>query len=296
MILPRLILVFAVMALSQAGNLIRLCDAPPVSIAFYRLFFAFALILPLSARTIAVSIKSASARTQLTTALMAATFATHLLAWIDAVQKTTVANSAICFAISPVFTALGARWFLREHITRRITLAIAAGIIGLILVSSGDFSVSPRHFAGDLLALLSGFLFSVYCLLGKSLRERAPNLFIMPTVYALGAMLTASIALTAEAPLSGFNLRTWTGLALLACFPTILGHASLIYVMRFFKASTISTALLLEPVLAGVGALFAFHENLTVWSMLGYLCIAGGLLPMFLSEAPHPSSALPAPR
>lgn len=275
------ILIFAVLALSQAGNLIRLCETSAISITFYRLLIALVLILPFSFKTIHKMLPRTNSRLLLKVFVMAVAFSSHFLAWISAIQRTKVADAAICFSLSPVFTALGAHFFLREKISRRLLLAIGAGVIGVALVGHGDLSLSPRYLTGDLLSLLAGFLFSIHCLIGKTLRKDVPNLFIMTLVYFFGAVLALPCALLLHAPLADFTLQTKVGFLALAIFPTILGHASLIYLMKHFKAGTVSTATLFEPVGAGIVAYLAFSESLTQWSALGYAFIVAGLIPLF---------------
>jgi len=276
-----LILIFAVLSLSQAGNLIRLCDTSAITITFYRLLLALLIMLPFAAKKLRRLLPTVGPKVLFTIFLMSLAFSSHFFAWITAIQKTKVANAAICFSFSPIFTALGAYLFLKEAINVRLFLAITGGVLGIFFVSQGDLSLSPGYFEGDLYALLSGFLFSIHCLLGRTLRKNIPNLFIMSLLYFFGVLTSLAVIFFLDAPLWGFNLKTQIGFVSLAVFPTILGHASLIYLMKYFTAATVSTAILLEPVLAGIVAYFAFAETLTVWSTVGYAFIVAGLIPLY---------------
>ena len=160
--------------------------------------------------------------------------------------------------------------------------AMGAGIIGVGVVGMSDLSFQARHFSGDFLALLAGFLFSIHCLLGRTLRQDVPNLVLMPYIFATGAIVALIACLASGAPLSDFDRSTVTGFVSLALFPTILGHASLVFALRRFKVSTVSVLVLLEPVLAGMGALLAYNEPLSGIAFVGYALIVAGLIPWLL--------------
>ena len=283
-----LLLIIAVIVLSQAGNLIRLCDAHPFVIAFYRLALASLLFVPFAwlhrRHRPGGPIRRIDRKTFLALTGMAVMFAAHLFFWIAGVQHTTVANAAICFSLSPVFTAIGARVFLGERIGIEVLLAIVAGLTGIGLIGAHDLSLSPRFILGDILSLLGGLCFSVYFIIGKPLRAEFSNGFLMSVVYLAGALFSFVIVLASGAPFTGFDAKTYAGFVSLAVFPTIIGHALLVYMMKFFKASTVSTAILLEPAGAGLVSYFAYGENLSINSFIGYALIMAGLIPMFRSK------------
>ncbi len=273
-----LILFISVFALSQAGNLIRLCDAHAFTIAFYRLSLAFVILFPFTMRKVIADLKTSDAKTIGKIIFMGFIFAFHLIFWIKAVQYTKVANAAICYSILPVLISLGAFILWKEALHKNIVIAIIAGIAGIFLVGYDDFSASAEYLWGDFLAVISALLFAVYFLTGKSVRATKDNLFIMNLVYFFAAITGLCMVGIEQASLTGFTWKTKIGFILLALVPTILGHATFIYISKYMKASFTSTFILLEPVFAGLIAFIAFNEKITFLTLLGYLCILGGLL------------------
>ena len=134
------------------------------------------------------------------------------------------------------------------------------------------------------MGLLAGLLFAVYFLIGKSLRQTFDNFFIMPLVFFTGIVLSAFIILTFDFSFFDFGLQTMMALLSLALFPTILGHTSLIYVLKHFKVSFVSTMTLVEPVCAGIVAYYLFNEKLTIYTLSGYGLILLGLFFMINQE------------
>ena len=103
----KIILALSLVTLSQAGNIIRICDAPPVTVAFYRLIIAFLVLFPIAFFRLRSRVFSLSGKAFMQIICMGTLFAFHFFTWIEAIQNTTVANAAICFSVAPVLTAFG---------------------------------------------------------------------------------------------------------------------------------------------------------------------------------------------
>ncbi|HSA22927.1 MAG TPA: EamA family transporter, partial [Myxococcota bacterium] len=89
-----LILAFGLLAASQSGNIIRLGDAHPAVIAFYRLALAGLVMAALAGARLR-QLASLTRAERLMLLLAGAALAGHLVLWIAAVQRTTVANAAL---------------------------------------------------------------------------------------------------------------------------------------------------------------------------------------------------------
>jgi len=279
-----LILIFATLILSQAGNVIRFAETHPVTVAFYRLLFASLIILPFSLSSFRSGLKYLDKKTMIRLILMGLFFALHFFLWIKSIQITKVAHAAICFALNPAFIALGAVFFLKEKINRGTIIGIFLGLIGIVTISLGDLSfndLTNQNFIGDLLSILAAISFAIYFLIGKTMRLNLDNRLVMSIVYLTGAVFSLILISLMELPLSGFTSKTWIALFILAIFQTILGHASIIYVLKFFKASFVSTFLLIEPLFAGIVAFFLFAEKITLAASIGYLLICLGIIFLF---------------
>ncbi len=282
------VLIFATLILSQAGIVIRFADTHYVTVAFYRLLFATIILAPFSIGSLKKSYSQIDKRAAMKIFLMGVFFALHFFFWIKAVQTTKVAHAAICFALNPAFISVGAFLFLKEKIDSRTIIGLVIGFIGIIVIASGDLSFhdfNKNNFLGDIYALLGGLSFAIYFLLGKSIRKHIGNRFLMTAVYGVGALLSLTIIFYAKLPLGNFsNHSTWVALLVLAVFQTILGHASIIYILKFMKASFVSTFLLVEPLLAGIVAFFLFNEHVALTAWLGYLLIIIGICFLFRDQ------------
>ena len=272
---PRGVLFFLILGLvaaSQSGNIIRLGEAHPVTLTFWRLALATVLLLPLAWRDLP-ALKRLSTKEGGLLIASGLLLAFHFFAWNGAVQRTTVANATILFALNPVLTATAAFFIFRERITRAMGLSILLGMAGVAVLSGGDLSLAPDLIPGDALGLLCAGLFSGYFLLARRLREKVPTAAYVIAVYGTAALVGLVGMFLLDLPLVDYDGRTWSCFVLLALVPTILGHTSFNAAIRYLGASRVATATLSEPLLAGIGAWCFWGEAIGVWTGIGYVLV-----------------------
>jgi len=276
---PRVLLFLCIglAAASQSGNIIRLGEAHPIALAAWRLLIATVLLAPLAGSELR-RIKTLSRRDALLLVLAGVFLAAHFFAWIGAVQLTTVANAAIFFSINPVITTVAGYLFFRERVGKRLFLSISLGIAGVAVIGGGDLSFNREHLAGDAAAVICSLLFTVYFLLGKRIRRLLPTAVYVTVVYGTAAVVSFACVGLIGLPLVDYTGRTWLCFFLLALLPTMIGHTSINNALRYIPAGNIATATLSEPLLAGLVAFFAWGEQVTLQSTLGYLLICLSVL------------------
>jgi len=138
-----LILLAAILMLSQAGNIIRFCETDAITIAFYRLSIAFLILFPF---TIKKWFAWREKKKLFIVALMGVLFSLHFYTWIMAIQMTKVANAAICFSLVPIYVAVGAYFIFKERFKLSFIWAMIFGICGVLVLGLSDLSFSPIYF------------------------------------------------------------------------------------------------------------------------------------------------------
>jgi drug/metabolite transporter (DMT)-like permease len=272
-----------VIAGSQAGNFIRLGHAHPVVIATWRLVLASVLLFPAAAPRFGLYRRLSKAQLGWLV-LAAACMAAHLFLWIAGVQHTTVANASMAFSINPVITAAGAYIVFGERVSKKLAASIALGICGIAALGWADLRLQTGHFVGDALAVLSSGLFTVYFLTGKKLRETLPIEVYVTALYGIAGLFGVGVMFALDLPFSGYDRGTWVCFLSLAVVPTVIGHSSLNYAVKYVDASRISTAMLSEPLLAGVVAYFAWGEAITAGALVGYVLICASVVILFWDQ------------
>lgn len=272
-----LFLALGLLAVSQSGNIIRLGEAHPAAIAAWRLLLAVVVLAPLAGRRLTQLARLTRGEWALLL-FTGAVLSAHFLTWIAAVQLTTVANAAIFFAVNPVFTALAAHFIFGERLGWPLFLSIGLGLVGVMVIGIGDFTLSGGSTTGNVLALLCAVLFTVYFLAGKRLRPKLDNRVYVTVVYGTAALFSFACFPFFDLPLIRYNAVTWFCFVLMALVPTLIGHTSFNNALKHFDASRIAAATLVEPLLAGLVAFFAWGERITGPGAAGYLLICLSVL------------------
>ena len=219
------------------------------------------------------------------------------MAFYNAIYTLSVAlnGAAVATALvhmSAVFTALLGWLFLKEEITTIKIVAIAVSVAGCMLVMK---LYEPQNWSvnalGFLTGILSGLLYAIYSLLGRSSAQRgiSPWTSLMATfgfasVFMLALNLGFGSVLPggASTPQSMFWLgNAWQGWAILfvlAAGPTLIGYGLYNVSLSHLPASVANLIVIITPVFATIMAYFVLGETVNSIQIVGGLMIIAGLV------------------
>ncbi len=288
-----LILVLALTSLSTSPLWVRWAQAPLVSIGVGRLLGAGLVTI------VWILLKSENFKVALANLRLASksgwawltgfVFFLHLWTYMEAVQTTSVAHLVLIFSSSPIFTAVGSLLFYRDRLLPRFFLVYGLAIAGILLLFQDHSAASVSTLHGDLVALLSALLHSVYALLGKRARQQLDNWQFTSVLYLVSGTLFLVWALASNAPLliptSNFNLAI-LGLII---FPSLLGHSLYTYLLKHVNINFLSCAKLLEPGLSTLLAFLFLSETIGTQDVVAYGLIATAVVILFWRKKANPS-------
>lgn len=264
-----------IMAISTASIFIKLCDAPALVIASYRMTIASFLLLPLAIHQRVW--KKWNIEEAKWLALSGLFLALHFSFWIASLKFTSVASSVVLVSTNPLFVGFGEWIFFKEALGWNLILGIALSIIGSALISFGDMSLSKEALLGDGLALLGALTASGYLLIGRKMRRGKDLLSYIFPVYSISAFVLILFSLFLKKPFFGFSSSTYFYLFLLALIPQLIGHTTFNWALRYLSTSIVAIAILGEPVGSTLLAYFILKEGLTVLKMVGGSLILIGI-------------------
>lgn len=240
----------AVLAVSWAGPLVRLADAPALSVAAWRMVFAVAFIaVVVAGRGSLLRGVRLSGREWGLAVASGVLLAGHFWTWIASLDYTSVASSVVIVSLQPFIVALLSAWLLAERPTRAQWIGIGIAMAGAMTVGWGDFSAGPAVLFGDALAFLAAWLVAGYYLIGRVLRRKLDLWAYIGVVYGIAALvLVAAMLATPSAPALGFSRGTWWVFVALAAGPMMLGHTGVNYAIRYVPAYVANLFMLGEPI------------------------------------------------
>ena len=114
-------LFFSIIAVSFASIFILSSQAPPLSIAFFRLLFTTLLLVPflLLNKTTRREIRALPRSAILLMSIIGVVLACHFALWITSLKMTSVASSVILVTAHPILVAPVSYYFLKEKLMKK---------------------------------------------------------------------------------------------------------------------------------------------------------------------------------
>jgi len=272
------VLGIGLIAISFASIFIKLCDAPSLVIAAYRLTIASAFYIGFT-RIRYGQILSVYSKPQLKIVLLSGIFLTiHFATWITSLKLTSVASSVVLVQSAPIFVAIGSFIFLREKPSKLTLLGILIALIGSIIISAIDFSLDKNSFIGNMLAVAGAIGAAGYLLAGRKLRSSIDTFRYVTVVYSVTAIWLLLIVLVSGNSFVGYTSKTYLLLFAIAMIPQVIGHTTINWALKYFSATAMAVIILGEPIGASILALIILGENLSILKIVGGVIILMGVL------------------
>ena len=279
-----LLLLTAVFSVSWAAVLIRLCDAPALVIAFYRMGIAAILLAPIVFWRYSSELKTLLSTGWKLSLLSGIFLGLHFALWVSSLFYTSVASSVVIVATQPLFALILSWIFLKERARLVTLLAILLALVGVYVIASGDFQLDKKHLIGDVLSLLGAIMAAAYLTVGRNLRQKfhiAPYIFV---VYAISAVTLAVMIWFLGLSFSPGSNNNLVYFLFLAIVPTLVGHSLYNYLLKYITAYTVGISILGEPMGASLWAFLIFAEAPDRSVYLGGVLILMGVLIALWSE------------
>lgn len=277
-----------VLLLSTSAIFVKMAEAPSGIIAFYRLLFTLAFLVPalLARKKEREQLVHLNGRQLRLAVISGALLAVHWVMWFESLRYTSVASSTVLVSLQPLFSILFGALFLKERVSKWGMVGVFLAITGSAIIGWGDFQVSGAAFWGDVLSFASAGVISLHFLFGQLLRREMDVLPYTVVCYTASTVCLAIYALAAGQSFSGYSCQTWGCFLGLALFATVGGQCVFNLLLKYLPASAVTMGILGEPVGTIILAFFIFGESITLQQTAGMLLILGGLW-LFFSRKKH---------
>jgi len=280
--MPYAAMAVSVAAVSFAAIFIRLADAPPLVVSFYRLLFATLLLAPVAVIKSRNEIAALSSKQHLVLAGVGLALAVHFATWIASLSYTSVAASVTIVSTEAVFVTIGSHYVFRERVNRFVAAGVAIALAGGAVIAVSDSPASILDFGGsalfgDLLALLGAMSAAVYILAGRRLRRHMGIIAYATTAYFYTTLFLGVFLLAARTPLYPYPAESFGWIAALAVIPMLLGHTVFNWVLKYLPAHTVSASLLLEPAGSTLLAMLILSEYPKPATLAGAAAVLAGV-------------------
>lgn len=278
----------AILGVSASGPLMAGAVAPALAIAFWRNALGTLAVAPFAVakgRGELSSLDRGGRRTLVFAGLM---LATHFATWCTALKMTSVAAATAMVSMQVVFVVLVDR--IRGQVApRRVVAGILVAVVGVLVITGVDFSLSTRALTGDLLALVGGLTAALYVIAGSKVREQLSTSAYTVACYGICAAALALACVIEQVEMVGFATNTWLAIIGVTICAQLLGHSVINHLLAVMSPGLISLLLLLEVPGAALLAGIFLDQTPPVGVYVGLGLILAGLV-VVVSRRPAPEA------
>lgn len=272
------VLVAGAAIIGLAPILVRLADAGPAAVGFWRVAFAMPLLGLMALRT-----DGGVGRPNRFALLAGLAFACDLGFWHYSIHFTSVANATVLTNLTPVVVTAAAWIFLKQRPAKLFVAAVTLAVAGawLMAVGRGAHAPGANPPLGDTLALTTALWYALYFLAISAARRSVGAARVMFWSSAASAPLLLVAAVLMGENVLPLTLGGW-GAVLGLGVMHVAGQGSIAWALGRLPAATASAVVLIQPVVAALLGWLLFSEA------LGPLQALGGAVALFgvvLSQA-----------
>lgn len=184
----------------------------------------------------------------------------------------------VLFYLLPLWGVLGGRFFLKEEIDRWRWLGVGLALSGAFLILGGFDALGGAPSWIDLIALLSGLLFSLNNLVFRAAQEVSVSSKVGVMFYGCFALAALLLCGGAEAFPSDLSTSAWSALLLYALVWLLAANAGSQWSVTHMEAGRSSIIIILELITAVLSATLIAGESMSAAEYLGGALIVSAAL------------------
>lgn len=198
--------------------------------------------------------------------------AINMTLFLLGLNYTNPINASLVMSTSPVMVVIFSVIIINEKVSKLNILGIALALSGAIyLVYKPEQLFSIESMKGDIMIFLNGVSYALYFVLVKKLIKKYKPFTLLMLIYLVGftAVIPFSIPYMSQIEWSSFNQPVYLSFAFVLIGITCITYLLNVFAIQFVKASTASSYIYLQPVLA---TFFAIMMKKDVFTMKIALC------------------------
>lgn len=283
--------IVAVLGVSASGPLMAGAAAPALAIGMWRNALGALAISPFAVRRAPAELAGLDRAGRRDVVLAGVALAVHFGTWVTALKLTSVAAATAMVSMQLVFAVLIDR-FHGSSIPRSVVVGGALSLVGVLVITGVDLTLSAEAVTGDLLGLLGGASAAVYLDAGSRVRRTISTTSYTVVCYAICAAVLAVASVIGGVQLTGFAAGTWLAIVGVTVSAQLLGHSILNHLLSVMTPSTISLMLLLEVPGAAILAGIFLGQTPPLGVYAGLALILAGLAVVVLRRQPTEAPAI----
>ena len=272
-----LLLVIALLSVSTSPIIAKFLNTvPAISISFWRMFIGALLLWSYSFFKKQGAIQNSKNYSRTVFAGILLGF--HFALFFGAIKLTLIANATFLGTLAPLFTLILEFLFLKRYFNITIIIGLLFSFTGAIIILWSGFDVSQEYTIGNILAICCSLCLAISFIIAEKVRQNEGTIVYTRLLYLSASVTLLIIALISNSAIFGFSFNDYMGLIFLGIVPTILGHNTIYYAVKYVSPTVVATFPLGEPIIATILAYFIFGEFINPYIYFGGFITLLGLV------------------
>lgn len=185
--------------------------------------------------------------------------------------------------LAPVWVVIWVRFARKEPVRNRMWFAVTMAIIGMAIVGQ-VWQGLIFDLVGVIAALVAGFAFAIYFVLGETNINRSDPLFVIFWSFTVAAVLMNiiwppwgeinwSASANMQGPFAAINLPVWILMIWVCVAGTVIPFFLQLKALHFIPPTMVTLVAMLEPVAAIILGWLWFDEILAFTQIIGAIII-----------------------
>ncbi len=185
--------------------------------------------------------------------------AINQLCFFSGLQLTKPINASLIMTMTPILVLLSSAIILKEKITIRKLIGVCIGGLGagLLIAYGKEVAFNSTQLKGDLLILVNATSYGIYLVLVKTLTQKYHPITIVKWVFSFGLIMVIPFGFPQMSTIdwSSFTSSIWLAFGYVLLCTTIMTYLFNAFALSRLRASTVSTYIYLQPLVATTIAL-----------------------------------------
>jgi drug/metabolite transporter (DMT)-like permease len=279
---PRLALAIGILCISVFPILVKLNLTPGLISAFYRMAFAFAILVPIA--LFSGKFKRPPTRYLLLALLCGILFGSDVAVWNIAIQESSATQASLLTNLSPVWVGIASFLFLNPKPKTNFWLGTIVAVFGMVTFVGFHFFTNLDFDRAFVFAVLSGIFYAGYLLISKNALAKIDVFSFMFLSLLASSVYLGILCFSLNKPFTGFSSVGWGVLLIQAVVCQLAAWFLISYATQHMRATRVSLSLLGQAILTATIAYLFLDENITLQMVIGGIILLFGIRITFFEK------------
>lgn len=215
--------------------------------------------------------------------------ALNMLTFFKGLEYTTPIHASVIMVVVPIIVLIMSAIFLKEKVVPKKIIGIILGLSGAVVLSiyGKPMEGSENIPLGNLLVFINAVSYSIYIIIIKKLSDKYHPFTFIKWLFLFGTILVFPFGYS---ELQAVDWSIFTPYLTFETLFVIIGATFATYLLnplalRQLKASTVTTFLYIQPVIAGIFAIIMGSDSLDLIKIVAALLIFTGVYLVSMNKA-----------